>query len=99
MTKVKKIGVLSCAKIEGLIGVVAGLVGGIIFFLVGSALQSIFQSADFESSGMMFGSAMSIVILPIIYGVVGFIGGAIVALLYNLIAGWIGGIEIELENK
>jgi len=38
-----------------------------------------------------------LIILPIFYGVVGFIAGAIGAALYNLIAGMVGGIEIEVE--
>jgi hypothetical protein len=36
--------------------------------------------------------------LPIIYGVFGFISGLIVGALYNLIAGWTGGIEVELSS-
>ena len=32
------------------------------------------------------------------YGVIGVIGGAIGAALYNLVAGWIGGIEVEMER-
>ena len=32
------------------------------------------------------------------YGIIGFIGGAIGALLYNLFAGMVGGVEIEVEN-
>lgn len=88
------------AKVEGLIGVVIGLIAGLVFFLVGSALQTVLQSAEVDgASGLMAGGAIGIIALPIMYGIFGFIGGAIGALLYNLIAGWIGGIEIELENK
>jgi len=47
---------------------------------------------------MMYGGAAAIIILPIMYGIFGFIGGAIGAWIYNLVAGWIGGIEIELEK-
>jgi hypothetical protein len=36
--------------------------------------------------------------IPIIYGIIGFIGGAIGALLYNLFAGMVGGVEIEVES-
>jgi len=35
--------------------------------------------------------------MPVLYGVMGFIVGAVGALIYNLIAGWIGGIELRLE--
>jgi hypothetical protein len=37
-----------------------------------------------------------IVFLPVLYGVMGFIGGVIGALIYNLVAKWIGGIEVEV---
>ena len=32
------------------------------------------------------------------YGLMGVVGGAIGAALYNLVAGWVGGIEVELET-
>jgi hypothetical protein len=35
--------------------------------------------------------------MPIIYGVVGFLFGVIGAALYNLVARWIGGFEVEVE--
>lgn len=35
---------------------------------------------------------------PIFYGVLGFIFGAIGAFLYNLMAKWMGGIEVRLES-
>jgi hypothetical protein len=31
------------------------------------------------------------------YGVMGLVGGAVGAALYNLVAGWIGGIEVEIS--
>jgi hypothetical protein len=42
----------------------------------------------------MFGMA---ILMPVIYGVMGFIGGVIGAAVYNLVARWIGGIELEVE--
>ena len=44
--------------------------------------------------GMMFGFG---ILMPVIYGVFGFVGGIIMAVIYNLIARWIGGIEVEVE--
>ena len=35
--------------------------------------------------------------LPIFYGICGFVGGVIQALIYNIAAGVIGGIRIETE--
>lgn len=36
--------------------------------------------------------------LPIFYGLIGFVFGTIGALVYNIFAGMVGGIEIEVEN-
>jgi hypothetical protein len=38
-------------------------------------------------------------VLPVFYGVLGFIAGLIGALLYNLFARWVGGFELQLEVR
>jgi hypothetical protein len=102
MTKLKKIDPLSAAKIEGLIGVVFGLIAGIFMFIAGAGIRGMMGA---YGGGYGYGSMMAgfgigaIIVMPIMYGICGFIAGAIVAWVYNLAAGWIGGIEIELENK
>ena len=45
---------------------------------------------------MLFGAG-AVVILPIVYGCIGFVGGLIMAPLYNLVAKVVGGIEVELS--
>jgi hypothetical protein len=42
--------------------------------------------------------AGAIVILPIFYGVMGFIMGALYAAVYNFIAGIVGGLELQFEH-
>jgi hypothetical protein len=37
--------------------------------------------------------------MPLIYGLMGFVSGAIGGLLYNAFAGWMGGFELELESR
>ena len=37
------------------------------------------------------------VLFPIFYGAMGFIFGVITAAIYNLVAQWIGGLEVEVE--
>jgi len=104
MTKIKQIGVMSAAKIEGLMGVAFGLVAGVFFTIVGtgaSYMMGNYYGNGWGGRGMMSGGfgIFAIIIMPIMYGVFGFIAGAIVAWIYNIIAGWIGGLEIEMEES
>lgn len=46
-------------------------------------------------AGMMFVMGLS---LPVLYGMMGFVFGIIGAAIYNLIARWMGGIEVEVED-
>jgi hypothetical protein len=39
-----------------------------------------------------------LLLFPVIYGAVGFIGGVIAAALYNLVAKWTGGLEFEVTD-
>lgn len=95
MTKLKKIGVLSLAKLQAITMALVGFIIGIIFFIGG-----LFFGITTDSIGIGMGfSFLSIIIFPIIYGVMGFIGGVIGALLYNLSSKWTGGIEIYLEDN
>ena len=92
MQKVKRIGVLSLAKILGLLYAIMGLIVGALL-----AVLSLFGFNVADETVFFFGVA-SIIIFPILYGVGGFIGGLITALFYNLIAGKIGGLEVELTK-
>ena len=44
----------------------------------------------------MFGVG-SVVILPVFYGVIGFLAGALMSAIYNVVAGLAGGVELNLE--
>jgi hypothetical protein len=69
---------------------------GICFAAVGSLLGSRMSG---DSSGVAaWGAGMglaSIVVMPIFYGVFTFLSGLIGGWLYNMLAGMVGGVEIE----
>ncbi len=93
---VKSVDVFSCGKVLGcLYGLMGILVGGLftLLSLVGFAAGGGQQGA----AALLFGAG-AVVIVPILYGVMGFIGGMISAALYNLVAAVVGGIEIELKE-
>ena len=63
----------------------------IIFFLF--MLISTIATPEGKGPGLLF-----TFILPVLYIVLGFIGGITVAIIYNLSAKWVGGIIIDLEE-
>jgi len=86
--RIRKIGVLSVANIFGIINAIIGLLIGIIFVLFASLFP-----VEVSLFGLSFGY-FSIITFPIIYGILGFIGGAIGAFLYNLAAKITKGIKL-----
>ncbi len=46
--------------------------------------------------GLLFGVG-AVVVMPIVYGLLGFVSALVGAALYNLVARVTGGIELELE--
>jgi hypothetical protein len=93
---VKSVGVLSFAKIMGLIYGCLGLVFAPVFLLVG-LVGSLAGQAKTPFAGV-FGIVFA-VCMPILYGIMGFITGAIGGLLYNLFARLVGGFELELASQ
>jgi hypothetical protein len=103
MHRIKSVSVMSVAKVMGLIYGALGLLIVPIFLVVGLASSMAVKQAQ-QTTGSNFPAALGPVFAilmaiaaPIMYGLIGFVTGAISALIYNLIAGWVGGIEMELE--
>lgn len=96
--ELKKIGILSLAKIAGLFGVLYGLISGILISIIYSKAGSIPGLA--EQLGMINQLGYSsLIILPILYGIIYFLVGIITAFIYNLLAKKVGGIELSLEER
>jgi len=93
---INRIGPMSCARISGTLYALMGLILGAIFSLV--ALAGGFSAESSEEAGFapVFGVA-AIIVLPLLYGSLGFIATFIAAWLYNALAGVLGGIEIDLQ--
>jgi len=95
----KSVGVMSCGKIGGTLYGLMGILLGGIFALISTLGLALGQSSSSGAPawlGAFFGVG-SIILFPIIYGIMGFIGGLITAVLYNVLAGFVGGIEMELQ--
>lgn len=101
-TRIKKISPLQLGK---MLAVIYGLISIIIvpFFIIFAVIGSIAGAAS-HSNGFApaaFGVGFSVVmalIFPVMYAGFGFIAGVLGGFVYNLVAKWVGGIEVELET-
>ena len=91
---IRRIGPLSLAKVSGVVYALMGFIFGIIFSLVSMVGGAMMPRENGGMMGMIFGVG-AIIALPIFYGILGFVMSFIGAVLYNVVAGWVGGIEIE----
>jgi hypothetical protein len=90
---IQSVGVFSVAKIAGLVHAVFGLIFAPIFLLM-SMVGAMAGAKSASFSGVV--GIVIAVMMPVFYGAMGFIFGAIGAALYNLMAKWVGGIEVNV---
>jgi hypothetical protein len=95
---VRRFGVWSVARMYGTLSAVGGLLAGLLLAamtLVGAGL-----AGRDEEVPAFIGTALgvgAVIFLPIFYGVLGLVVGAIGAAVYNLFAGIVGGVEIDVQ--
>ena len=101
MATVKRVAPGSAFKIGLVMYAILGLILGIFMAFIsmvagtlGSLGESAAPGAKLLGFGMGFGA---IIIFPIGYGVIGGIFAAIGAVIYNLVAGWVGGLEVDIS--
>jgi len=102
--RIKKLGVLSVAKMQGAMGLVIGLIIGIIYGLIiilygllGASMVGGNAAFAVGGGGLVVG-VLFMIGIPLMYGSFAFVGGALVGLLYNVFSNFVGGIEIEVES-
>jgi hypothetical protein len=96
---IRRVDPLSAGKVAGLLYALIGLLVGAVFSLIGMAGAAFGPEVGEGRAifGLLFGVG-AIIALPIFYGVLGFICFAIGAVVYNVLAGMVGGVRIEVEQ-
>jgi hypothetical protein len=96
---IKSVGILSVARFASAIYAIFGLIAGFFLSLMALAGAGISEEVSSQASwlGPFFGLG-AVLALPVIYYVLGFLGGAIGAWVFNNVAQTVGGLEIELEE-
>ncbi|MFY9799797.1 MAG: DUF3566 domain-containing protein [Methanoregula sp.] len=93
MPVLHSIDILSVAKIGALFGLVMGIVWGIFYGMLAAAMLG-----RLAPGFGAFGGIVLLIIMPVCGVIMGFIMGAVHAFLYNVFAGWVGGIRLELKE-
>lgn len=93
---IRRIGPLSFARISGFLYAIIGLVLGGIFSLVAMVGGFASDTAEAAGVGAVIGVA-AVVVFPILYGLMGFVATLIAAWLYNVAAGVVGGVEVDIQ--
>ena len=99
MMEIKKIGLLSFAKMQTLLMTVFGIFMGLFQITL-----TLFYGTDFfpdlagiATTGLM--GFWGIIFYPIFYAFLGFIFGIFGGLFFNLFASWFGGVQVEILEK
>ena len=92
--RIKRFSPLQLGKMLAVLYGIMGLIF-IPFFLLISLVGGGLPAE--QRVGMMAMGAGFALFMPIIYAAMGFVFGALGALIYNVVAKWIGGIEVEVE--
>jgi len=96
---IRHVNVGSLAKIFGALYAIWGFIFGVLvalFALAGAGMSAASDSGMPGWLGGVFGVG-AVILLPIFYGVLGAVGGALTAVMYNVVAGMVGGLRVETE--
>jgi len=109
MTRIKRFGVRSVAKFQGIVTGSLFFALGLFNLLLGTAffsfLRPLVPMEQFHLGmgallGVGFGLGLTaLIVASVFFGLLGFVLGALTALIYNFFAARLGGIEVELGNE
>lgn len=100
MMRIRRIRIFSAAKMIGFLYAIMGLLTATLSVSLLPLLLANVPQLPSELYGrpttMVVGLG-GLVILPLLYWIIGAVVGMLLALIYNIAAGWFGGLEIEYE--
>ena len=107
MKKIKRIRIFHFAQFQALLTGLLGLLCGILYSF-GGLLIDILVSLGWlspeamETPGLSYGTFLAfgaLFAMPLIFAVVGFVGGIVEAILFNLFAKWFGRFKLNFEQE
>jgi len=98
MVEIKSIALIRCGTVCAVLYAFLGLLEALVVVPIMSLAPAGTPNAFPAGMRSVLGVG-GFIFLPILFAVVGFIGGLITALVYNLVARWTGGFEFRVEQK
>jgi hypothetical protein len=113
MQEIKKVGLMSAAKIAMLFGVLVGLIQGVLMgqmsmqyaregitLSISDAFQYIAMDPTAGATPLFIALGWwSIIIAPILMGIGYFVSGIILAWLFNMFVKLVGGVKLEISEQ
>lgn len=102
MYEITKLQISSVAKVSGIASGLLGLIPAIFSLFMYLLTSSLFRPGyysslyDYRSNSQVL-SLLFILVIPLLAALVGYIYGAIMALIYNLVVPFVGGIKMKIE--
>lgn len=107
--EIKRVDPLSVGKVYAILGACAGFIFALFAFAFGSMISGIVGPELVNEMGPEFGGINPfrmmtgigvgmLIIMPIYFAFMLFIWSIIISVLYNLVAKWVGGISIYVED-
>jgi hypothetical protein len=96
---VRRIGPWSVGRVYGAMLAAMGLIFGGCFALLSLVGVGLASHNDPNIPGWL-ATALglgAVIVLPVFYGVMGLVMGALMAALYNLFAGMVGGVDLDVQ--
>jgi hypothetical protein len=94
MTVLKRISPASAFKVGLVAYGIVGFILGVFCSLIAVAGVRFAPHARMPFMGRV--GVFAVIVCPIVYGIMGGIAATIGAAIYNLVAGWVGGLEVDI---
>ncbi len=95
-TRLRSINPIAIGLVLGIMYALFGVLVALFFMAFGGMMMATVPMYAHGFGGL---GIFSLVIFPVIYFVGGFLGGLVTAALFNLVAGWVGGVELTFESS
>jgi hypothetical protein len=98
MYRIRRFGVIRTATIVAVLYMIVVAIFFVPIALIGALVGAAYTGDAVGGGAGLIGTALLGLVFAVGYGVAGWVFTAISCLLYNLAAGWVGGIEVQVDR-